>query len=78
MLDEKYLMTGIQKIANRLTTGMILAALIVGAASMMNVETAFTLLGYPGLAVIFFLLAGIGGLVLIFTILFQDESSRRK
>ncbi|RJQ87517.1 MAG: AarF/ABC1/UbiB kinase family protein [Desulfobacteraceae bacterium] len=78
VLDEKYLMTGFQKIANRLTTGLILAALIIGAAFMMNVRTAFTLMGYPGLAVIFFFLAGLGGLVLILTILFQDEASRRK
>jgi predicted unusual protein kinase regulating ubiquinone biosynthesis (AarF/ABC1/UbiB family) len=78
VIDEKYLMTGFQKIANRLTTGMILAALIVGAALMMNVRTAFTILGYPGLAVIFFIIAGLGGLVLIFNILFQDESAIRK
>ena len=78
MLDEKYLMTGFQKIANRLTMGLILAALIIGAASMMNVSTEFTLLGYPGLAVIFFIIAGLGGLVLIFNILFQDESNIRK
>jgi ubiquinone biosynthesis protein len=78
MLDEKYLMTGFQKIANRLTTGLILAALIIGAAAMMNVPTHFTLLGYPGLAILFFIMAGLGGLLLIFNILFQDEATRRK
>jgi len=78
MLDEKYLMTGFQKIANRLTTGLILAALIIGAAAMMNVPTHFTLLGYPGLAIMFFIMAGVGGLFLIFNILFQDEATRRK
>jgi predicted unusual protein kinase regulating ubiquinone biosynthesis (AarF/ABC1/UbiB family) len=78
MIDEKYLMTGFQKIANRLTTGLILAALIIGAAFMMNVRTDFTLAGYPGLAVIFFGIAGLGGAILIFTILFQDEAARRK
>jgi ubiquinone biosynthesis protein len=77
-LDEKYLMTGLQKIANRLTTGLILAALIVGAALMMNVETHFMLWGYPGFAMIAFLVAGLGGLVLIFNIMFQDETTRRK
>ncbi len=77
-LDEKYLMTGFQKIANRLTTGLILAALIVGAALMMNIQTGFTLWGYPGFAMIAFLIAGLGGLVLIFKIMFQDETTRRK
>jgi ubiquinone biosynthesis protein len=78
MIDEKYLMTGFQKIANRLTTGLILAALIIGAAYMMNVPTEFTLMGYPGLAIIFFIMAGLGGLFLIFNIFFQDEAPRKK
>ncbi len=78
MLDEVYLMTGFQKVANRLTTGVLLAALIVGAALMMKVKTEFTLLGYPGLAIIFFLIAGLGAMLLILGILFQDEPSRRK
>ncbi len=77
-LDEKYLMTGFQKVANRLTTGLILAALIVGAALMMNIQTGFTLWGYPGFAMIAFLIAGLGGMVLIFKIMFQDEATRRK
>jgi ubiquinone biosynthesis protein len=77
-LDEKYLMTGFQKIANRLTTGLILAALIVGAALMMNFQTRFMIWGYPGFAMIAFLIAGLGGLILIFKIMFQDETPRRK
>jgi ubiquinone biosynthesis protein len=70
-LDEKYLMTGFQKIANRLTTGLILAALIVGAALMMNFQTRFMIWGYPGFAMIAFLIAGSGGLILIFKICFR-------
>ena len=42
--------------------GVILAALVVGAALMMRVPTSFTLFGYPGIAMIFFLLAAAGGL----------------
>src|SRR5947209_5030921 len=60
-------------IANRITIGLLLAALIVGAALMMRVETSFKILGYPGIAIIFFLLAAIGALVLVFNILFRDE-----
>ncbi len=77
-IDERYLMTGFQKIANRLTVGMILAALIVGAALMMRVETNLTVLGYPLIAILFFLVAAITGAVLAFRILFVDERSRRK
>ncbi len=35
-----------------------IAALIVGAAMLMTVPTDFRILGYPGLAIIFFLAAG--------------------
>ena len=74
-LDEKYLMTGIQKVANRITLGLILAAMIVGAALLMRVETAFKIFGYPGLAIIFFMLAAAGGCALVYQILFHDDTS---
>jgi ubiquinone biosynthesis protein len=77
-IDEKYLMTGFQKVANRLTVGLILAAIIIGAALMMHVETNLTILGYPAIAIIFFLLAAFGGLFLAFSILFHDERSKKK
>lgn len=77
-IDEKYLMTGLQKVANRLTIGIILAAVIVGAALMMHVKTPFMLFGYPGIAIIFFIIAVLGGGVLAFSILYHDERSRRK
>jgi ubiquinone biosynthesis protein len=35
--DARYLLNGFEKIANRVTTGIILAALIVGAALMMRI-----------------------------------------
>ena len=54
----------------------MLAALIVGAALMMRVETSFKILGYPAIAIIFFLLAAIGALVLVFNILFVDEKHK--
>jgi len=46
---------------NRLTP---LAALIVAAAVIMLVPTTFRLLGYPGLAMILFILAATGGAML--------------
>jgi predicted unusual protein kinase regulating ubiquinone biosynthesis (AarF/ABC1/UbiB family) len=72
-LDEVRLMAGFQKVANRITVGLLLAALIVGAAMLMSVETSFRIFGYPGLAMIFFLLAAAGGVALMATILFRDE-----
>ncbi len=77
-IDEKIVMEGLQKVANRITLGLIVASLIVGAAMLMRVETSFRIWGYPGLAMIFFLLAAAAGLGLVFTILFYDEKRRKK
>ncbi len=77
-IDEKVVLDGLQKIANRITLGLILAALIVGAALMMRVDTAFKILGYPGLPTIFFLLAAVAGIILIASIVFTDEKPKKK
>jgi ubiquinone biosynthesis protein len=73
-IDEKTLIIGFQKIANRITVGLVIAALIVGAALLMRVETSFRIWGYPGLAIIFFLVAAGAGVVLLLNILFYDKS----
>ncbi|MDQ3804557.1 MAG: AarF/UbiB family protein [Acidobacteriota bacterium] len=75
-IDEVRLIEGIQKVANRITLGLLLAALIVGAALMMRVETTFTIFGYPAIAIIFFLIAAVGAIMLAFNILFKDEKKK--
>jgi ubiquinone biosynthesis protein len=77
-IDEKIVLEGLQKVANRITLGLVVAALIVGAALLMRVETSFRIFGYPGLAMIFFLLAAAAGFILVFSILFYDEKRRKK
>ena len=75
-IDEHKLMVGFQKVANRITVGLVVAALIVGAALLMRVETTFRIWGYPGLAIIFFLTAAGCGVALLINILFYDNSNR--
>jgi len=75
-IDEKTLVVGFQKVANRITVGLIIAALIVGAAMLMRVETSFRIWGYPGLAIILFLAAAGGGVVLLINILFYDKGEK--
>lgn len=70
--DETTFLSNIQKIANRITVGVVLAALIIGAALMMQIQTKFQLLGYPGIAMVMFLLAAVLGLLLVGRILFDD------
>ncbi|HZJ17832.1 MAG TPA: AarF/ABC1/UbiB kinase family protein [Chthoniobacteraceae bacterium] len=72
-IDEDLLMAGLQKVANRITLGLILAALIMGAALLMRIETTFRIFGYPGFAILFFLLASAGGIALAVQILRRDR-----
>ncbi len=62
------------KIANRITLGLVTASLIVGAALLMRVETPFKIFGYPGLAMIFFIIAACMGMGFIISILFYDRT----
>lgn len=73
-IDEKSLMKGFQKVANRITIGLIVAALLVGSALMMDVQTDFTLFGYPGFAMISFMMAILGAIGIVIGIFFKDES----
>ena len=72
------MLEGLQKVANRISLGLILAALIVGASMLMRVETPFRILGYPGFAMIFFLLAAIAGIAFVVTIVITDIKARKK
>ncbi len=76
-IDERLLMEGAQKIANRISVGLVLAALIVGASMLMQVPTQFRILGYPGLAMLLFLAAAAGGVGLVASILWNDRRARR-
>lgn len=77
-IDEDFLMQGFQKIANRITIGLILAALIVGAALLMRVPTDFRIFGYPGLAILCFFGAAFGGMGLIIEIIWGDRKKARR
>jgi ubiquinone biosynthesis protein len=76
--DAHHLLNGFEKIANRVTTGIILAALIVGAALMMRIDSTFRIFGYPGIAMICFLIATGGSAWLVIGILWKDYKDKRK
>jgi predicted unusual protein kinase regulating ubiquinone biosynthesis (AarF/ABC1/UbiB family) len=78
IVDANAMVEGFQKIANRITSGIILGALIVGAAFLMRIETSFRIYGYPGLAMLFFIAAAAGGCWLLINIFIQDQKRRRK
>ncbi len=76
-LDTKNVLEGMQKIANRIATGIILGSMIVGASLLTKVQTSFTIFGYPGLAMLVFIAAGLGGAWLVGSILVQDYRTHR-
>jgi len=76
--ETEFILEGFQKVANRISMGLVLAALIVGAALLMHVQTSFRIFGYPGLAMLCFIAAGGGGFWLVLSILWQDHKSRQK
>ena len=67
VIDHGSIIEGLQKVANRIALGLVLAALIVGAAMLMQVRTSFTILGYPGVAMLLFLAAAGGGFWMAWT-----------
>ena len=75
-IDERILLEGLQKVANRITLGLVIAAMIVGAAMLMRIETTFKIFGYPGLAMIFFLLAALAAIWLGIVIIFYDKQAK--
>lgn len=63
----------IQKVASRITLGLITAALIVGSAFLLSLEAGFRLWGYPVFALVGFVLAAGLGLYLVGKIILVDK-----
>lgn len=76
--DETEFLRGLNRMANRVATGVILAALIVGAALLSNVHTSARIAGYPAIAFVCFLIAAIGGGYLVLSIVIGDHKLRNR
>lgn len=77
-IDEERFTQAFQKVANRITAGVIVAALILGAAMLMQSPSAWTIAGYPAFAFLLFVIAAIIGLYLLYHILFKDVKDDHK
>jgi len=77
VIDQGSIIDGLQKVANRIALGLVLAALIVGAAMLMRVPTSLTIFGYPWIAMLLFLAAAAGGFWMAWTILAGDVRKTR-
>jgi len=77
-IDETEFLQGLHRMANRVAVGLVLAALIVGAAVLSRVHTKTTIGGYPAVAFVFFVIAALGGAWLVVTIALSDRRIRRR
>ncbi|GAB6197272.1 AarF/UbiB family protein [Lysobacter xanthus] len=75
-LDDSKLMENLQKIANRITMGLIIAALLISSALMMRTNAGHTLFGYPAVAIVLFLIAAFLGLFVVISVLLTDRRAQ--
>ena len=75
-LEDSYLVENLQKIANRISTGIIVAALILASAMLMRSEGGPRLLGYPAVALVLFSIAVILGLAIVVSAMLRDRKAR--
>jgi predicted unusual protein kinase regulating ubiquinone biosynthesis (AarF/ABC1/UbiB family) len=76
--DQTAFLQGLHRMANRVAIGLVLAALIVGAALLSRVQTSTRIAGYPAVAFILFLMAALGGAWLVLSIAVSDRRIRRR
>ena len=75
-LEESRLMENMQKIANRISTGIIVAALILASAMLMRHDGGARLFGYPAIALVFFIVAALLGLGIVASALLRDRRAK--
>jgi predicted unusual protein kinase regulating ubiquinone biosynthesis (AarF/ABC1/UbiB family) len=75
-LEESHLMESLQKIANRISAGLVTAALIVASAMMMRIDTPSRLFGYPAIAMVLFVVGAGLGVTIVLSALFGDHKAK--
>lgn len=74
---EEFL-AGMHKIANRITVGVVIAALLISSSFMMRVPTRAHLFGYPAFAMFGYLTAAVAGVYLIASTLMRDRKDEER
>jgi hypothetical protein len=77
-LDEVQFLHVLQRLATRVTMGIVIAALVLGAALMMQIPTHSKILGYPSVAIVVFGLAALAAAGLLGSILLSDRRIAHK
>jgi predicted unusual protein kinase regulating ubiquinone biosynthesis (AarF/ABC1/UbiB family) len=75
-LEESHLLENMQKIANRISAGIISAAFIVAAAMMMDKAGGPSLFGYPAVALLLLLIGTALGISIVLSALSGDRRAK--
>lgn len=67
--DQEQFSRSLDKIANRITVGLLVAALIISGTMWINYPSPFEIAGLPGMVVVGYVLAAFGALVLVRNVL---------
>ncbi len=78
LLHAEQFLAGIHKIANRITVGVIIAALLIASSLMMRVPTSAQLFGYPRIAMLGYLAAVVSAAYLIASTFIRDRKDEEK
>ena len=77
-LEESHLIENLQKIANRISVGVITGSLILASALLMRIVTDARLFGYPAIAMVLFALASLLGFAIVVSALMSDRKAPPK
>ena len=75
-LDDSRLMENIQKVANRIASAVVIAALLLSSTQLMRLPVGPFLFGYPALAVVMFTIAAVLGVLLVVSAMRRDRHAR--
>ena len=78
LVQAEEFLGGMHKIANRITVGVVIAALLMSSSFMMRYPTRLTILGYPAFAMVGYLLAAGAAFYLIFSTFHRDRKDEER
>lgn len=78
LTQAEQFLAGIHKIANRVTVGAMVAAMLISSTLLMRIPSRFAILGYPGLAIIGYLISAAAAIFLIASILIRDRRDEER
>ncbi len=78
LMQAEQFLAGMHKIANRITVGVVIAALLVASSMMMRLDGGFRIAGYPGIAMLGYVAAVAAALYLIVSTFLRDRQDEER